>query len=328
MNSTPPISTQPIKIVQLNVQRKKHITTQLLNNFISEIDILLIQEPAWGFIGHDQTTGGEIPGPVTLHGWTVILPVSSQRPDSPRPRTLTYFRPREDFSITLRTDLIEDRDIQILEIAQTNHPTTTIINIYNDSPRRELCILNRLRDTHDTLPNQPTLITGDFNLHHPLWSREDRALERDQLAEDTVDWLTQKNYTLLNKKGEITHLARHAGERPSVIDLSLANPEAVHLDTFKHWAVNPDLSFDSDHNAITFTLDHGLQEIPNLLPPKFNIQKVDPEEWGKLFEQELMKADHILAPLLTNESPSNDQLDQYATTLLETIQNALALAAP
>jgi Endonuclease-reverse transcriptase len=249
-----PTLTQPIKIVQLNVQRKKHLTTQLLNNSFSEIDILLIQEPAWGFIGRDQSTGREILGPVALQGWSTIIPVTSQQADSPRPRTLTYYRPRDDFSITLRTDILEDRDIQILDIAQTNHPTTTIINIYNDSPKGEFCILNELRTVHDSLPNHPTLLTGDFNLHHPSWSREDRDLEHDQLAFQIADWLGEMNYSMLNKKGEITHLARHAGERPSVIDLSFANPEATRHDTFKHWAINPDFSLDSDHNAITYTI--------------------------------------------------------------------------
>ena len=328
MIGTTPNSTQPIKIVQLNVQRKKHLTTQLLNNFMTEIDILLIQEPAWNFIGRDSNSGRDILGPVALQGWSILLPTTSQQADAPRPRTLTYFRPRNDFSITLRTDLLEDCDIQILEIAQINHPTITIINIYNDSPKGELCIINQLRNIHHSLPNRPTLLTGDFNLHHPSWSREDRALDQDQLATQIADWLAEKSYSLLNKKGEITHLARHAGERPSVIDLSFANPEAMRLDTFKHWAINSDLSLDSDHNAITFTVDHGLQEIPNFLPIKYNTKNVNPEEWSKFFDQELTKVEHVLAPLLDNRTPSNDQLDIYAETLSQSIQNALASAAP
>jgi hypothetical protein len=330
MNGRTPTTTQPIKIVQLNIQRKKHLTIQLLNNHISDIDILLLQEPAWSFIGREQNSGRVIDGPVALQGWSTILPVASQHENSPRPHTLTYFRPRSDFSITLpvRTDIMEDRDIQILEIAQTNQPTSTIINIYNDSPKGELCILNQLRNNPIALPNHPTLITGDFNLHHPTWSRDDRALDQDQLSTTIAEWLAQENYTLLNKRGEITHLARHAGERASVIDLSFANSEAARLDTFKHWTINPDLSLDSDHNAITFSLDHGLKEIPNLMPIKYNTKKVDPDEWTKSFDQELKRAETVLAPLLNNKTPSSDQLDVYAETVSEAIQNALAATAP
>ena len=101
-------STQPIKIAQLNVQRKKQVTMQLLNSFSEDFDIFLIQEPAWGFIGRDPSSGKDINGPVALRGWTNILPVTSISDSSPRPRTLTYFKPRPDFSITLRSDLLED----------------------------------------------------------------------------------------------------------------------------------------------------------------------------------------------------------------------------
>lgn len=161
---------------------KKHTTVQLLNKFISDIDILILQEPAWSFIRRDKTSGDEINGPVALQGWSTILPVTSINNDSPRPRTLTYFRPRPDFTVTLRSDIMEDRDIQILEIAQTNQPKTTIINIYNDSPKGDQCILNQLRNLPDALPTHPTLLTGDFNLHHPMWSRDDKALDQDQLS--------------------------------------------------------------------------------------------------------------------------------------------------
>jgi hypothetical protein len=131
MIERPPTTTQPIKIAQLNVQRKKHVTIQLLNNFLADFDILLIQEPAWSFIGRDPLSGNEINGPVSLRGWSTILPVTSLTNTSPRPRTLTYFRPRPDFSVTLRSDLMEDRDIQILDVTQVDKPTVTFINVYN-----------------------------------------------------------------------------------------------------------------------------------------------------------------------------------------------------
>ena len=328
MNNTTRTTTQPIKIAQLNVQRKKHLTIQLLNDPPTDFDVLLIQEPAWSFIGRDPTSGRDVNGPVALQGWATILPVTSLNANSPRPRTLTYYRPRADYSITLRSDLLEDRDVQILEISQTDQPTTTVINVYNDSPSGDQCILYKLRDIYNTLPTHPMLITGDFNLHHPSWSREDRALDQDQMSTTIADWMAENNFSLLNQRGEITHLARHAGERPSVIDLSFANPEAVAQDTFKQWAIDPSLSFDSDHNAITFTLDHGLKEIPDLFPIKYNTKAIDPEEWDKTLEEELTKMENILNPLLNVEDPSNEQLDTYAETLSETIQNTLARTAP
>ena len=92
---------------------------------------------------------------------------------------------------------------------------------------------------------------------------------------------------MLNQKGEITHLARHDGECPSVIDLSFANHSATTQDTFKMWAIDPSLAHDSDHNAIKFTIDHGLKEIENLLGIKYCMNNVDPADWTKAFEAEL-----------------------------------------
>jgi hypothetical protein len=50
-----------------------------------------------------------------------------------------------------------------------------------------------------------------------------------------------------------------------VIDLSFANTEAINQDTFKEWAVDPNIALDSDHNAINYIIDHGLKEIQNPL---------------------------------------------------------------
>jgi Reverse transcriptase (RNA-dependent DNA polymerase)/Endonuclease-reverse transcriptase len=180
----------------------------------------------------------------------------------------------------------------------------------------------------DPLPAHPTIITGDFNLHHPSWSNDNRALEQDQLSNTIADWMAHNSYSILNRRGEITHLARHAGEQPSTIDLSFANPEAIRLDAFKHWAVDPEMALNSDHNAIKFTLDHGLKEIMNFFPVKYNVNKTDPKDWAKFFDQEITDVDHILTPLLNNRAPTNSDLDTYAETLTAAIQNALAKAAP
>ena len=329
MSARAPIDTLPIKIAQINIQRKKHATIQLLNNYITDFDIILVQEPAWSFIGRNPATGKEINGPVALRGWSTILPVTSMNDTSPRPRTLTYYRPRADFSITLRSDLMEDRDIQILDIYQTNQPTITIINIYNDSPRGDQSILTRLRQPEhaNIFPQHATLITGDFNLHHPTWSREDRDPNPDQEASSVNDWLARQNYSMLNKKGEVTHIARHNGERPSVIDLSFANNTARRLDTFKDWAIDPSISHDSDHNAIKFTIDNGRQEIENILGIKYNIAQTDPKEWSKAFDTELDKVKVPLNLLHSNDDPSEEQLDEYAQILTQSIHNAISATA-
>ena len=274
-----PNTTQPIQIAQVNTQRKKSVIIQLLNNLITEFDILLIQEPNWGLIGRNPDNGNDIYGPTALQGWNMILPVPTGAGAQERPRTITYYRPRHDYSITLRSDIMEHRDIQILDILQTNQTTVTIINIYNDTPKRENCIINKIQQVANIIRPHPTIITGDFNMHHTLWSREDRDLPHDQLIEDTVNWLAHHGFSLANTKGEITHLARHGGERPSVIDLTFTNHEANIQDTIKDWAIDPQISLDSDHNAIKFTIDHGQAEIDNPFGIQFNTKDVQPDKW-------------------------------------------------
>jgi hypothetical protein len=66
--------TQPIRIAQLNAQRKKDVVTNLLNEHINDFDIILLQEPAWGFIGSQN--GKNIVGPVALQGWIPIIPIT------------------------------------------------------------------------------------------------------------------------------------------------------------------------------------------------------------------------------------------------------------
>jgi Endonuclease-reverse transcriptase len=313
----------PIKIAQINSQRKKTVITQLLNNFGNDFDILLIQEPSWGFIGNDPDNGEEIYGPVALQGWNTILPVPAEAGSRTRPRTLTYFKPRHDYAITLRSDILEDRDVQILDINQANHDTVTVINIYNDTPKGVNCILNRLQHTDNVIRNNPTAITGDFNMHHPLWSREDREANHDQVTEDTVDWLAQGGLSLMNTKGEITHLARHGGERPSVIDLTFTNQEANAQDTFKDWAVDPQLSLDSDHNAIKFTIDQGREEIDNPCGTKFNLKDVQIDEWTKVFEEEIGARNERMEELRNIDHPEHNHLDEYASLLTESLQTAM-----
>ena len=323
MDINPNSSTTPIRIAQLNTQKKKTVITQLLNNYGNDFDIFLIQEPNWGFIGTNPINGDPIHGPIALQGWNMILPVPNAAGTPNRPRTMTYYRPRPDYTITLRTDIIEDPDIQILDIIQTNQPTVTVINIYNDTPKGVNCILNRIRHTRDIIRENPTALTGDFNMHHPLWSREEREARQDQLTEDTVEWITQQSLSLLNTKGEITHLARHIGERPSVIDLTFINQEATTQDTFKDWAVDPQLALDSDHNAIKFTIDQGRKEIDNPCGIKYNLKDIQPDEWIKVFEEEIDTRWATLDEFQSIEQPNKNQLDDYADTLSRTIQSAM-----
>src|SRR5438445_9037331 len=114
MTAHPPIThTLPIRVAQLNAQRNKNTVINLLNEYTESFDIILLQEPPWFKIGSDNSH--DILGSVQLQGWTPISPTTTSA-NPPRPRTFTYVKKRPDFSVTLRTDLIEAPDVQILDV--------------------------------------------------------------------------------------------------------------------------------------------------------------------------------------------------------------------
>jgi len=178
------------------------MVTKLLNHHIQDFDIIILQEPAWGLISNSDSM--DIQGLVTLQGWNPIMPISNISSIAPKkPRTLTYFCSRPDFTVTVRTDIVEDHDIQILDINQCNQPCTTLINVYNDPRLQQQSALNRLCCTN--LPqDHPIIITGDFNLHHDMWVAGPVGNDNTRTAESIVEWLSEEGFTLMNKKGEIT----------------------------------------------------------------------------------------------------------------------------
>jgi hypothetical protein len=195
-----------------------------------------------------------------------------------------------------------------------------IINIYNDAPAKQNSILFRLR--HLNIPNNPTILTGDFNLHHPLWST-DEFTTTEPITQAVVDWLSDKGFLLKNDKGMITHPARHSRERASVIDLSFVNGLAIAQDTFQEWAINTNIAGFSDHYGIQFTIDLGRKEIDNIYGCKFSLKKVKPEDWTKAFEKAILDLPQLT---LTAEidHPSTEDLDTFANLLTQTLQTATA----
>ena len=67
-----------------------------------------------------------------------------------------------------------------------------------------------------TKPTQPTILAGDFNLHHPLWDKSDRYnTKADDLLQLAAEW----DLTLRTPKGAITRAPQGSQRgRPSTID--------------------------------------------------------------------------------------------------------------
>ena len=92
-----------------------------------------------------------------------------------RPRALTYIRKRPQLQFSPRYDLCKDPDMQIIELIIETEPIF-IINIYNEKQRLEngraqsasspLASYTVNRRLIQLQVKKPTVLAGDFNLHH------------------------------------------------------------------------------------------------------------------------------------------------------------------
>ncbi|KAJ3967903.1 hypothetical protein EV361DRAFT_806516, partial [Lentinula raphanica] len=101
--------------------------------------------------------------------WTPISPTPSA-PDTSVPRVYAYVKNNIQAEVTLRTDIVSDRDIMVLDVKPRKGRKVTYIHVYNDPSLGRQQALWRLRNLN--LPaNQAIVVTGDANLHHIRWSR-------------------------------------------------------------------------------------------------------------------------------------------------------------
>ena len=148
-------SHSQIKVLQLNCNRKPTVIHELLNKQFDKADILLLQEPSWSRISPDGKKE-----PIGHNSWTPILPVNTYKPGDPEPRVMAYVQRKPGLEVALRSDIIQDCDIQILSASYPGNPTITIINLYNDKNHqnnRATKLIQRL----PLIPNQPIIITED-----------------------------------------------------------------------------------------------------------------------------------------------------------------------
>lgn len=153
------MKTKPIHVTQLNTNCSNTVCHTMLNTFINKSDVILVTEPWWDDIGNDQK------GSMALGTWTLILS-AARIPVDKRLRVMAYVKKRQNFGVTLWSDLIKDLDIQIIDIIQANYSTVTIVNIYSQPKNRnyisqEENTSQRLQQIN-LLTERPVIISGDI----------------------------------------------------------------------------------------------------------------------------------------------------------------------
>jgi Endonuclease-reverse transcriptase len=285
----------------------------LLSQEAETSDIILFQEPWWGWIGgniSDKHTNLEaVMGTVQHPSWTPFLPF--QAAGSWRPRAITFVAKAvlAQYSYSSRPDIISSEDVQCLEVASClNQDMLLIINVYNDPLLVNNGALTRILPFR--LSTQiPIIMAGDFNLHHLLWSAEGMATSPQ--AEDFTDWINDNGFVLFNCPAEFTFFHWNAAYSPTVIDLTFANVGSL----IRGWDIPTAKQVGSDHCTLAWDINRTFQDEFEL--PNFSIKDKNKEDWTASFKREL-------AVSLPSHVPnSTAYIDQAAFALQNAVLKAM-----
>ena len=191
------ILTEPIQVVQLNVNRSPDVMSIMQQEYIHNTDILLYQEPAFS----KPTLPQHLFLTPKIPGFTTILPIPIDQLKAPPanrvPRVVAYARERNDVIVVPRYDICLDHDMMVIEIQQRPHKPILVVNLYNPpSGSIGAHSTGQRPKLLDLLDLYPTIIAGDFNLHHPDW--EEMTTEPPATARAMAEWIPDMSYSLLN----------------------------------------------------------------------------------------------------------------------------------
>ncbi len=275
--------------------------------FEDQIDIILIQEP---YIYRDLTRCITKRHP----SYEAFAPIDNW--SDARPRVLTYVRKNAGLQSTQdRPELADNqaqRDLLFLRISASNSPPLLIVNIYNAplGSAGASKASQALISLPSSFVSQPSLIAGDFNLHHTRW-QPSLHNSPTATAEPLIAWLDRESLIYISEPDSPTH------NRGNVLDLAFASgPLALEGATT---AIAPHLDVSSDHSPMVTTIlqDYRFQEPLR----KLRINTLD----EPLFLSLLRSSWPGL--LQTSSVPSTTELDALALEIVTAIKNAFEGAA-
>lgn len=302
------VERSTISFLQHNTHRTKEAqTTALQLASEKDIDIILLQEP-WTF----QPEQNEPFISVSHPRYTTLFPA---RDIYTRPRVLIYISKTTSCSVTVRSDIIQDPDIQIIEVIAIKEPFL-IVNLYNEKQLgSDLLDTTVDRTILNKLPlGKRWLLVGDFNLNDPYWNPIGTVT---QASSRLVSWLQKQeaiqliDYDIVNNEGGT--FFRSNLLKTSIIDLTFIKGFKNIL--WEDWEYAQHTG--SDHEAITFKaiLDETLTTNPI---EKFNLKKTD---WTK-FREVLLNQGKLL------QYNQRYTLEERTKRLEEAILLALTLSTP
>ena len=295
MNSRNNSSEGCIKLIQHNANRQEAAHHSVLQQGLENAaDIILLQEP------YCPKVEGVYIG-LQHSAYNLVIPIDNTALSAipARPRVLVYIRKASNLEYTPRYDLFNDLDMQAIEVIGLE--TFLIYNIYNEKERDGPNLSpsqNRLRQRRryttierlllHTQIQEPTILVGDFNLHHPLWNCTATPAKAAKAAK-LVNWLDNQGAVLAIDPEEVSEKGgtynRKGLKAISIIDLAFYSSFKKLAWSNWHFLDNS----GSDHEVITLTAKPISPFTNNMLhntrPPLFNYKLANWEKYSKLIRQ-------------------------------------------
>ncbi|KAI3528724.1 zinc knuckle [Colletotrichum abscissum] len=191
------------------------------------------------------------------------------------------------------------------------------INIHNVYNRQTKINIDRLLATC-TL-GQDNLLLGDFNLHHPRWSRIPFVGPITSDARSLFHGTEQAGMECITEPGAMTYSRGSDKEKhTSTIDLAFLSQSLLHR--FTDWSILEGGNFDSDHRIIQTTL---LMEPDRTSSDRYLWGKADVAGFRAHVERELANSG-----LLDTALMSKPDINAYFSKFNDIIRLAIPLHVP
>ena len=217
----------------------------------------------------------------------------------------------------------------ILEVKRTGDPNSPmrIINIYNQKQlgeNRNIYTIDCLARIHLDL-NTPTVITGDWNTHHPDW--DDGIDQPTPRAWETLEWVDGNGFILCNEPFVPTQ-EDNAGHA-TVIDLTFKNATANASNIMSGHHVDTAIGALSDHHVLVFKIGNLETLVFNASSYNLNWKHANEDTFREHLESQLEREKDTYRSLVSEilnsekEMAMPEELDRAANM----IQNMLTQAA-
>ncbi|ETW79536.1 hypothetical protein HETIRDRAFT_49492, partial [Heterobasidion irregulare TC 32-1] len=300
-----------LRVLSQNVNCSPVITQTLLETKAKEYDIVLVQEPYWGFLHNVlssvSSTGEEYLGTQIHPHWTLVEQGGPSCVATYINKCLSPLQPK------LCTHLVNHPDLLLIAIPDGQRPLY-ILNVYNDADCTALHYLNARVHVLPAID----IMMGDLNLHNNIW--DPAYSHNDHAVTELLDFTNSLGLVLLNTDGQPTHVphARGMVRTSTIIDLIFVAGRIVEAPTTIFF-IDPDGWLLSDHNPLLLSADTSLQ-----LPP--GIPRIE----RKSDAEQMFFADCVLAISGLNPTPPLDSIEdtqRLCDTIFSRIDEAFATHA-